>query len=88
MLLKDLYINKSKLLAKEDFSGLINILKDNDIAAIDNYDRTIAVNCNNDIINDIMNKAILLWVDDNITCPAEFLYNVLPLSNNRFIIQM
>lgn len=88
MVTKDLYSNKLKILSKDDFSGLINILNQNNINAIDNYDRTIAVDCNNEVLNDILNKAILTWVDDSLTCPIEFLYNVFPINDSKFIIHI
>lgn len=88
MVTKDLYSNKLKILSKDDFSGLINILNQNNINAIDNYDRTIAVDCNNEALNDILNKAILTWIDDSLTCPTEFLYNVFPINDNKFIIHI
>ena len=88
--LNDIYETKSILYSEKDMSGLIEILSKQNIQANDNYDRTIMINCEEDHdIHKSMNKAIKKWMKGHkLTCPTYYLYNVLPVTQNEFIIRI
>ncbi len=86
---EELYENKSAVCAKDDFSGLINCLSKQNISAVDNYDRTILVYCSNENIVASIDAAIVNWMRGyKLTCSPQYLYNILPLAKNQFIIRI
>lgn len=90
--LNEIYDTKYNLGSKEDLSGLVTCLnnQDPDMSITDNYDRTILVNCNSkQELEPKLGKAITKWVGkNNITCPAEYLYTVFPLNATQFIVRI
>lgn len=86
--LQTVYENKSLVYSKDDFSGLIHNLAKQNIHAIDNYDRTLLITYTESDLNDKLNKAINKWMHNEITCPMYYLYSILPLNKNNFIIRI
>ncbi len=85
--LNDIYKTKSSIHSREDFSELITILSNNNIIVNNNHGRTILISCSKDKINEYMDNAINNWIGD-IDCPPYYLYNILPINDDKFIIQI
>ena len=86
---RQMYENKSLLCNKEDFSELIIQLEKHHIHAVDNYDRTILVNCDLESLDSVMEKSIKRWVrPSELTCSTNYLFTVMPLNKQQCIIRI
>lgn len=89
--LKEAY-NIKKQLITTDITELGDILKeDSNIETINvNSDNTLYLesNCGTDSIKNILDTGVIKWVNKNIEIPISMIYNMLPISNNSYIIRI
>ena len=91
---KEIYDNKMQIAYREDFDNFIDIMKANDpeISMSENFDRTMLVQFDNsevkDMFQETLSKSLRTWLENEITCPIHYIYNLMPLNGNQFILRI
>jgi hypothetical protein len=91
---KEIYDNKMQIAYREDFDNFIDIMKNNDpeINMSENFDRTMLVEFNNSNVKErfqeTLCKSLKTWLESEITCPIQYIYNLMPLNNTQFILRI
>ena len=91
---REIYDNKTIIGQRDDFDNLIRSINEEeaDLVITDNYDRTLTLNFSDDNqvqrFQDVFGRALQSWLEREITCPIQYVYNLLPLNQNQSLLRI
>ncbi len=91
---KEIYKNKAIIGQRDDFNNLIQKInkEEPELNMVDNYDRTILLSYKNketiERFQDVFSKVLNSWLEEDVTCPIQYTYNILPLNQNQCLLRI
>ena len=91
---REIYDNKTIIGQREDFDNLIKSIneKEEDLLITDNYDRTLTLHFSDtdqiQRFQDVFGEVLQSWLEREITCPIQYVYNLLPLNQTQSLLRI
>lgn len=93
--IKEVYKNKLYIADQDNFDDLIDEFnkQDSNLRVVDGYDRTLLLDYSNspntmDSFPEIFTKVLNNWLEEKITCPIKYTYNLLKLNENQCVLKI